>query len=967
MGPIQWFLFVYVFGGLTFVPLLIALLLLHAYYTLPRSQDASESTKVNDDPAQLVRAEDEKAAFKTATDTLAEQFHRKHDTDVAAGYFAVCREYIPGGVASKPPEKLTSSGEVVSQESPSVYQSMYRSIFDRSQKPTIEPNKDIAGKNTKKTNNVFYVVLRHGHLMLYDDIQQLEVRYVISLEYHDVDIYAGGDVVPEGELWIKRNAIRLSRKKTQVGDKAVSLPFFLFGQSLSEKEDFYYAILKNQEKSITEDPPVPQTFDVNHAVLLVQKLHSSEEHLQTRWLNAMIGRLFLALYKTPEMEGYIREKLTKKISRVKKPTFITKLALRKIDLGTGAPFITNPRLKDLTVNGDCMIEADVNYTGGLRIEIAATARVDLGTRFKAREVDMVLAVSVKKMQGHALIRCKPPPSNRLWFTFEKMPQLDLNIEPIVSSRQITYTFVLRTIESRIREVVAESIVMPFWDDVPFFDTRQQKYRGGIWKREAQETTTEIPNEDSEDTAEADSSGTATPAELPKDERFMSTPVLADNSSLGATKAAKRSMASLNDIWGKKKVEPVEKPDSSTPRLMRAPSFANAADPTITPNHADAKTPTRGSETSAHRESVATILKDISTRSGSGNQSGSDSPAGSPPTESAIALAMKGRTSSNASGVSEDGERSIEVKPRSSSLPRTSTNTSRTSLRSTDTPEAEDSRPVTAEDGKEPPKKFAFNAKSLTSGDRKQALASVNAAAAAAQKWGWGVLARNKQREAQAAATKASNEASSGPPTPREPMGRGRPLPPPGIPLPPPERKNTNSFLAPKRKPVPPPLLPKRPETDGLNGPTSARSSPKPPLPDRRKRQSSTLADEEAENEVLVVEAPTESAPTSPAHDEHHDEFFGHGESPQTMEEELEAPPLPEGDNEAVEPAAALTEAPVKPPLPARSEEADSPTDGEEDMEAHTRPPLPQRTSSELSPPLPHEGEEIHRQEIGMYT
>jgi hypothetical protein len=160
MGPIQWFLFVYVLGGLTFVPLLIALVFLHAYYTLPPAEDEGVKAKINDDPAGLVRAEDDKAAFKTATDTLAERFHRKHDSDVAAGYFAVCREYVPGGVIGKPPDKVTPAGDVVAQESPSVYQSMYRSIFDRSQKPTIEPNKDNAGKTTKKTNNVFYVVLR---------------------------------------------------------------------------------------------------------------------------------------------------------------------------------------------------------------------------------------------------------------------------------------------------------------------------------------------------------------------------------------------------------------------------------------------------------------------------------------------------------------------------------------------------------------------------------------------------------------------------------------------------------------------------------------------------------------------------------------------------------------------------------------------------------------------------------------
>jgi hypothetical protein len=975
MGPIRWFLFVYVLGGLTFVPLLVALLFLHAYYTLPTAPAPGSKPKPSDDPAELLRDEDDKAAFKTATDDLAEQFHRKHDSDVAAGYFAVCREYVPGGVL-KPPDKVTSTtGETVAQESPSVYQSMYRSIFDRSQKPTIEPNKDNTGKN--RANNVFYVVLRwvesdggqgrwstnfssrHGHLMLYDDIQQLEVRYVISLDHHDVDVYAGGEPVPEGELWIKRHAIRLKRKKTQVGDKASSLPFFLFGQSLSEKEDFYHAILKNQEKSITEDPPVPQLFDVNHAVLLVQKLHSSEEHLQTRWLNAMIGRVFLAMYKTPELEGFIREKLTKKISRVKKPTFITKLGLRSIDLGTSAPFFTNPRLKDLTVNGDCMIEADVNYTGGLRIEIAATARIDLGTRFKAREVDMVLAVTCKKLQGHALVRCKPPPSNRLWFTFEKMPQLDLDIEPIVSSRQITYTFILRTIESRIREVVGESIVQPFWDDVPFFDTRHQKYRGGIWKKDSEAHTTEIPDEEPEDAPEVDSSGTATPAELSKDERVMSMPVLTDGASMGASKAAKKSMASLNDIWGKKKSEPTEKPESSTPRLLRSPSFANAADPTITTNHADGNTPVRGADAGSHRDSVSSILKDISARSGSGNQSGSDSPMGTPPAESAMAMAIKGRSSSNASGGTDDADLEDDLKRRSSSLPRSLTNASRTSLRSSETQEStSDARPTSVHDDKKPQKNFAFGSRSLNSVDRKQAIASVNAAAAAAQKWGWGVLARNRQRDAQAAASKAADEAASnGAQSPREPMGRGRPLPPPGIPLPPPERPKGTSFLAPKRKPVPPPLLPKRPEADGLNELSPAKASPKPPLPDRRKRQSSNQPLDEGENEVLVVEAPTESAPASPMANEHHDEFFGHGEASSNTEDRGQPPAIPGEPGEVGDPTAITTEETSGSALGTSMEE-----------EAQAPPPLPTRKQDEnLSSSMPSEEEERTRQELGMYT
>jgi hypothetical protein len=157
MGPIAWFLFVYVLGGVTFIPLVLGLIFFHAYKTFPTKPDSE--LPPTDDPANIKRANDDNVYLKTATDTLAEQFHRKHESDVAAGYFAVCREYVPGGINGKPPERKTPAGEIVATESPSVYQSMYRSIFDRQQKSTIEPNKS-NGRNFKRANNVFFVVLR---------------------------------------------------------------------------------------------------------------------------------------------------------------------------------------------------------------------------------------------------------------------------------------------------------------------------------------------------------------------------------------------------------------------------------------------------------------------------------------------------------------------------------------------------------------------------------------------------------------------------------------------------------------------------------------------------------------------------------------------------------------------------------------------------------------------------------------
>lgn len=897
MSTFKLILTVYVLGGITFVPLLLGLILLTAYYTLPDVSKSPSLPSRPDDPANLVQQSDtaEQLVFKTATDDLAEKFLRKHDSDVAAGYFAVCRDYVPGGVNGKPPDRLSPAGEVVANESPSVYQSMYRSIFDRSQKPTIEPHKDGLApdggpKRVKRANNVFYVVLRHGHLMLYDDIQQLEVRYVISLEYHDVDIYSGdeNDVIPEAELWIKRNAIRLRRRRNYIGDKNISLPFFFFSENLSEKEDFYFAMLKNQEKN-GQNAPSLQEFDTRDIISLVQKLHSSEEQLETRWLNALAGRAFLAMYKTPFLEDVIRKKLTKKISRVKKPNFITKLALQKIDTGHSAPFITNPRLRDLTVNGDCIAEMDIEYNGQFRIEIAATARIDLGSRFKAREVDMVLAATCKKMTGRLLLKLKPPPSNRFWVSFEKMPKVEMALEPIVSTRQITYSVVLKAIESRIMEVIAESVVLPFWDDMPFLDTAGEQFRGGIWKKEPIPTkSTEIKDQDAEDEAEAGEEAKQVPIEnLKKDERTLSMPVLSDSRNPTALHAAKKSVSSLREALAS--VGSDRSPKGHTPRIMRSTSFASVADPTLSPTHVGGATPILDMKDAQKRDNM---LLDLSR---SLSNSPNDSNVGSFPTESAMETAMRERASSNTSRTSIDKvEPKLDRHSTFDSQNTASSNAYSTTFSLSNTEPASSatsmrSRTSSVHDSHQP-KSFADTAKSLTSGDRKQAITSINAAAAAAQKWGWGVINRNRQREAENGLSK--DAASTSTQNPRLPMGRGQPLPPPGTPLPGPERPGI--FSMPKRKPV----LPHR----NSNGEAQSevdmeKDLPKPPAlpdrPDRRRRQTSLQnAIDVDEDEILVVEAPTESNPSTPA-GEHHDDFFGHGEGPdndKAQNSELQSPP-----------------------------------------------------------------------------
>ena len=68
-------------------------------------------------------------------------------------------------------------------------------------------------------------------------------------------------------------------------------------------------LVRDQTFGAADRPPRPLQFDVKDILGLVQRLHSSEEHMQTRWLNALVGRIFLAVHRTRDVETFITDKL----------------------------------------------------------------------------------------------------------------------------------------------------------------------------------------------------------------------------------------------------------------------------------------------------------------------------------------------------------------------------------------------------------------------------------------------------------------------------------------------------------------------------------------------------------------------------------------------------------------------------------------------------------------------------------
>lgn len=148
-SPFTLLLTIYLLGGLTFLPLVVLIVVIYAYFTLPEPPP----------PSPLKLAKDDEKVFKTNDEKLVRRL--ANSVDAAAGYFLVTREFVPGGVNGKPPERSSPAGTVPVNKEPSVYQSMYRTLFDR--KPTPSGFGGESPKvRQKRAPNEFYVVLRRA-------------------------------------------------------------------------------------------------------------------------------------------------------------------------------------------------------------------------------------------------------------------------------------------------------------------------------------------------------------------------------------------------------------------------------------------------------------------------------------------------------------------------------------------------------------------------------------------------------------------------------------------------------------------------------------------------------------------------------------------------------------------------------------------------------------------------------------
>ncbi|XP_060946638.1 testis-expressed protein 2-like [Limanda limanda] len=78
---------------------------------------------------------------------------------------------------------------------------------------------------------------------------------------------------------------------------------------------------------------------------------------------------------------------------------------------------------------------------------------------------LLLSVEVLELSGTLAINIPPPPTDRIWYSFQEPPRLDLHVRPMLGEREVTLTHVTEWIEKKLQCEFQKVFVMPNMDDL----------------------------------------------------------------------------------------------------------------------------------------------------------------------------------------------------------------------------------------------------------------------------------------------------------------------------------------------------------------------------------------------------------------------------------------------------------------------------------------------------------------------
>lgn len=321
-----------------------------------------------------------------------------------------------------------------------------------------------------KPPNIFFLVLKHSCLFLYEGEEQIVCSGVASIEGATAELYPRDLYLDE--IFNRGLPIHLVSPVTSdlfYGKKEV----FIFAANASEKEDWFYSLREATRPS----PQIPESFgstleslriaSMTRAIFmerLGRNIRSDNIDPASQWINALLGRIFYNAHKNSMLERFIRKKFERKTSRMTLPFFVSPITLKEVLIGQSLPLLSHGHLHSVQEEGEVLFSANMHYPGGFRLQISTEIAWEIPSLNKIT-VPVVMSIHVRRLAGRMLFRIKAPPSDRLWIAFYRPPELQIDLEPMISDTVITWSIVKNAIMKIIRDDMQKSIVLPNMDDL----------------------------------------------------------------------------------------------------------------------------------------------------------------------------------------------------------------------------------------------------------------------------------------------------------------------------------------------------------------------------------------------------------------------------------------------------------------------------------------------------------------------
>ncbi|EPX75033.1 uncharacterized protein SOCG_02512 [Schizosaccharomyces octosporus yFS286] len=441
------FLFVYLLGGLTFLPLLA---LIYLYLTF--------QSKTDDDRKEI-SIDDYKATVSDSQQNI-----------VIQDWIRLSPTFLNG-----------NSGSVKIQE-----------IVDETSDGKIDSNTILSdlklttkeGKTTryalKNPKNVYFVKLIDGKLLLHDPLNTHCLLSTLVLEDYHVSIHPSE--VSENEAFSNRNAILLepTPKKSSSQSEEISVEtqnLYFYARTPSKKEDWYFNIL-SFSKSCPPLRPIdgPVNFDYDTVKNNLDNISSPE----LTWLNGFIGRIYLGIYKSEGFKNIVKHKLSRKLSKISTPEMMSEIQVTNVDVGESVPVVNNLDLISFSEAGELNVAADILYQGDCSFKAETSAKLSLGSRIPSKKVTFSLVIHLRHLSGRVRLLVKPPPSNRIWYGFYNEPKVDLHVEPIVFQKQLNNSYLLNFLRNKLLDLIFDTMVLPHMNDIAFFSDEPFPVKGGLY-------------------------------------------------------------------------------------------------------------------------------------------------------------------------------------------------------------------------------------------------------------------------------------------------------------------------------------------------------------------------------------------------------------------------------------------------------------------------------------------------------